>query len=53
MHHQVQQFGNLGLEWLGHGGCIGIGGHYRSRLRAGAENLEKPDIAMPFGVASF
>ena len=26
MHHQLQQFGDLGLERLGFGGCIG-GGH--------------------------
>ena len=31
MHHQVQEFGDLGLERLGFGGGgVGIGGHYRS-----------------------
>jgi hypothetical protein len=32
MHHQVQQFGDLGLEWLGNGCGIGIRGHDRSRF---------------------
>ena len=31
MHHQVQQFGDLGLERLGDGGGVGGGGHTRSR----------------------
>jgi hypothetical protein len=49
MHHQVQEFGNFGLKWLGFGGGGGIGGHYRSRLMAGG----KFDIAMRPSVASF
>jgi hypothetical protein len=32
MHHQVQQFGHLGLERLGYGGgAVGGGGHGRAR----------------------
>ena len=51
MHHQVQQFGDLGLERLGFGGGgIGGGGHYRARLMAGQKIAEKSDIAKLFRV---
>ena len=52
MHHQVQQFGDLGLEWLGFGCGISMGGHNRSRFAVGCKVAEKSDIATPSGEAS-
>src|ERR1700704_4706892 len=49
MHHQVQQFGDLGLEGLGNGGGVGIG-HGRL-VRAGKTG--SPDIATLSWVARF
>jgi hypothetical protein len=54
MHHQMQKFGDLGLEWLGLAGCRGIGGHTsRFPAMSGPVNQEKPDIATLFRLASF
>jgi hypothetical protein len=43
VHHQVQEFGDLGLERLGFGGWFGIGGsHHRARLIEKTEDCGKP-----------
>jgi hypothetical protein len=63
MHHQMQQFGDLGLERLGLDLRSGIGGHdagtrYKGfvgskvRWMSGPGEPENPDIARLFRVAS-
>jgi hypothetical protein len=47
MHHQVQEFGDLGLERLGLGRRGGIGGHYLARWMS--KESGKTDIATLFG----
>jgi hypothetical protein len=51
MHHQVQEFGDFGLEWLGLGRRSGIGGHYLARWMS--KESGKTDIATLLRLASF
>ena len=51
VHHQVQEFGDFGLERLGFGGGGNGLGHIG--LTAQTKGMESPDIAMPSGVARF